>query len=87
MNPFSPEEMRRIAELGEIVRSATKRAKKAERAQAMAQITEEDHQLLVDWMSYRLSGERLKNLTKPDIGITKPTGFVWRKGQKPERRG
>ena len=87
MRLFSPEEMRRITELGEFLRSVPKKAKKAEWVRASEKITEEDHQLLADWMFYRISGKRLKNLTKPDIGITKPTGFVWRKGQKPEGRG
>ena len=82
MNPFSPEQVRRIAELGGFLRSVPKKAKKAELAQAMEKITEDDHQLLLDWMTYRLS-RGLHQMA----GISNPTGFVWREGQKPEGRG
>lgn len=77
---FSPDELTRIRKAVELMRSFPRRMPKAKAKEAMAQIPEEDHKLLIDWMVYRFTGKRKAG--NPEAGITKPSGFVWKQNRK-----
>lgn len=52
---FTQAEMVRILEIGSALRSVPKKARKAEVKQAMARFSEQDHALMVRWITHRLS--------------------------------